>query len=324
MGVNLSGIINGEKVNFDFLVGRTLVVDSYNIIYQFLSSIRQPDGTPLMDSRGHITSHLSGLFYRTINLIERGLKLIFVFDGEPPDFKELEIKRRKKIREEAKEKWEEAIKEGKLEEAKKYAKMSSSVSEEIINESKLLLTYLGLPVIQAKSEGEAQCAKICQDGNAFATASQDFDSLLFGSPRTIRNLSISRAEYLELIELAKLNYSREQLIMIALLVGTDYNPGIKGIGPKKALELVKKYRTIENLRKNMEWNFEIDIETLYYFFLEPPIFENYKIEFSSPQTEKIKKLLCDEHDFSEERVDKFLEKLEQVKKSGKQTSLLGF
>jgi flap endonuclease-1 len=324
MSVNLSAIIEGEKIDFDFLMGKTLVVDSYNIIYQFLSSIRQADGTPLIDSKGRVTSHLSGLFYRTINLIEKGLNLIFVFDGEPPDFKKLEIERRKKIREEAKEKWKIALEEGKLEEAQKYAKMSSSVSEEIINESKLLLSYLGLPVIQAKSEGEAQCAKICKDGKAWAVASQDFDSLLFGSPRTIRNLSMSRAEYLELIELEKLNLKREELILIALLVGTDYNPGIKGIGPKKALKLVRDYKTIENLKKNIEWNFEIDMETLYYFFLEPPVYHDYKIKFSSPQAEKIKKLLCDEHNFSEERVSKFLEKLSQVHKGGKQTSLLGF
>ena len=324
MGVNLSAIIEGQKIDFDFLNGKILAIDSYNMIYQFLSSIRQADGTPLIDSKGRVTSHLSGLFYRTINLIERGLNLIFVFDGEPPDFKKLEIERRRKIREEAEEKWKTALEEGKLEEAQKYAKMSSSVSEEIINESKLLVSYLGFPVVQAKSEGEAQCAKICQDGNAFATASQDFDSLLFGSPRTLRNLSMSRAEYLELIELEKLNLKREELILIALLVGTDYNPGIRGIGPKKALKLVKEHKTIENLKKNVEWDFEIDLETLYYFFLNPPVYEDYKIEFSNPQTEKIKKLLCDEHNFSEERVSKFLDKLNQIRKGGKQTSLLGF
>ena len=324
MGVNLSSIIESQKIEFNVLVGKTLAVDSHNIIYQFLSSIRQPDGAPLMDSKGRTTSHLSGLFYRTLNLVEKGLDFIFVFDGSPPDFKKLEIEKRRKIREEAKEKWETALKEGKIEEAQKYAKMSSSMSEEIISESKLLLSYMGFPVIQAKSEGEAQCAKICQEGKAWAVASQDFDSLLFGSPRTLRNLSASKVEYLEIMELDKLNLRREELILIALLVGTDYNPGIKGIGPKKAMDLVKKYKTIENLRRNIEWDFEINMETLYHFFLEPPVYDNCKVDFSAPQSEKIKKLLCDEHDFSEERVNKALNKLEQIKKEGKQTSLLGF
>ncbi|RLJ01659.1 MAG: flap endonuclease-1 [Candidatus Aenigmatarchaeota archaeon] len=322
MGVNLSSIIEPEKVNFDFLIGKTFAIDSYNIIYQFLSSIRQQDGTPLMDEKGRVTSHLSGLFYRTINLVSKGINLIFVFDGEPPDFKKQEIERRKEIREEAKEKWEIALKEGKTEEAKKYARMSSSISEDIIEESKLLLSYLGFPVVQAKCEGEAQCAKICLDGKAFATASQDFDSLLFGSPRTLRNLSISRAESLELIELKKTGLSREQLILIGLLVGTDYNPGIKGIGPKKALELVKKTTSLKEIEKKVNWDFEISMETLYNFFLNPPVFEDYKIEFGKLEPEKIKKLLCDEHNFSEERVQKFIDKLGN--KKGKQTSLFGF
>ncbi|MCD6274409.1 MAG: flap endonuclease-1 [Candidatus Aenigmarchaeota archaeon] len=322
MGVNLSSIIEPEKVNFDFLIGKTFAVDSYNIIYQFLSSIRQQDGTPLMDEKGRVTSHLSGLFYRTINLVSKGINLIFVFDGEPPDFKKQEIERRREIREEAKEKWEIALKEGKTEEAKKYARMSSSISEDIIEESKLLLSYLGFPVVQAKCEGEAQCAKICLDGKAFATASQDFDSLLFGSPKTLRNLSISRAESLELIELKKTGLSREQLILIGLLVGTDYNPGIRGIGPKKALELVKKTTSLREIEKKVNWDFEISMETLYNFFLNPPIFENYKIESGKLEPEKIKRLLCDEHNFSEERVQKFIDKLGQ--KKGKQTSLFGF
>jgi len=275
-----------------------------------------------MDEKGRVTSHLSGLFYRTINLVSKGINLIFVFDGEPPDFKKQEIERRKEIREEAKEKWEIALKEGKTEEAKKYARMSSSISEDIIEESKLLLSYLGFPVVQAKCEGEAQCAKICLDGKAFATASQDFDSLLFGSPKTLRNLSISRAESLELIELKKTGLSREQLILIGLLVGTDYNPGIKGIGPKKALELVKKTTSLKEIEKKVNWDFEISMETLYNFFLNPPIFEDYKIEFGKLEPEKIKKLLCDEHNFSEERVQKFIDKLGN--KKGKQTSLFGF
>jgi len=321
MGVNLSAIIETQKIGFDSLIGKTLVVDSYNIIYQFLSSIRQHDGTPLMDKSGNITSHLAGLFYRTINLTEKGINLMFVFDGKPPDFKKVEVERRRNIRTEAKEKWDDALKEGNIEDAKKYARMSSSISDEIIEESKNLLTYLGFPIIQAKSEGEAQAAKICRDGKAWGIASQDFDSVLFGSPITIRNLSISKAEYLELIELNKLSLSREQLILIALLVGTDYNPGIKGIGPKKGLKLVKECKTIENLKKQVNWDFEVNMETLYDFFLNPPVFEDYKIESTKPNTNKIKELLCEKHNFTEERVQKFIDKLGQKKK---QTNLFGF
>ena len=324
MGVNLSSIIEPEKVNFDFLIGKTFAVDSYNIIYQFLSSIRQQDGTPLMDEKGRVTSHLSGLFYRTINLVSKGINLIFVFDGEPPDFKKQEIERRKEIREEAKEKWEIALKEGKTEEAKKYARMSSSISEDIIEESKLLLSYLGFPVVQAKCEGEAQCAKICLDGKAFATASQDFDSLLFGSPKTLRNLSISRAESLELIELKKTGLSREQLILIGLLVGTDYNPGVKGVGPKTALKLVKENKTLKRVLQKVKWEGEVDAEQIYKFFLNPPATNKYKLEWKAPNKEEIIEFMVEEHDFSLERVEKVIDKLHQAFTSGRQTSLAGW
>ena len=131
---------------------------------------------------------------RNINFLERGLKVVYVFDGKPPELKRGEIDSRMEARKDAKEKWEKAMEEGRLEEARKYAQRSSVVNDEMIEESKKLLAYMGIPVIQAKSEGEAQCAKICLDGKAYAAVTQDFDSLLFGSPKTIRNLSVSKAE----------------------------------------------------------------------------------------------------------------------------------
>lgn len=321
MGVNLSSIVEPKVIDFEFLSGRTVAIDSYNIIYQFLSSIRQYDGTPLLDESGEITSHLSGLFYRTINLLSKNIKMIFVFDGEPPIFKKEEIKARRKVREEAKEKWKEALKEGRTEEAQKYAKMSSTVTKEMVEESKTLLTYMGLPVIQAKSEGEAQCARICSDNKAFATVSQDFDSLLFGSPRIIRNLSVGKDRPIEIIELSQIGYERRKLILASLLIGTDYNPGIKGIGPKKAIKLVEECQTIEKLKQTITWDFEIPIEELYNFFLKPPVFDDYEIKSSSQKPDKVVELLCKKHNFSEERVVKSLEKLTNKKS---QTSLFGF
>lgn len=323
MGVNLSELAISEQINFEFLAGKTLAIDSLNMIYQFLGNIRQADGTPLMDSKGRVTSHLSGLFYRNINLMEKGLKLVYVFDGKPPEAKKGELETRKDARALAKEKWDEALREGRLEEARKYAQRSSVVTDEMIDESKRLLDAMGLPVIQAKSEGEAQCAKICIDGKTFATVSQDFDALLFGSPRTIRNLSMSRAETLEMIDLAKQKLTREQFILIGILAGTDYNPkGVAGIGPKKALALVEKLKTLEEIKKQVKWDADIEMDDLYKFFLKPPVEEKYEIRFGRPDGERIKEILCSEHDFSRERVEKGLEKLEA--KKGSQTSLLGF
>lgn len=324
MGVQLREILEAREVEIENLKGKIIAIDAYNWLYQFLSSIRQYDGTPLKDLKGRITSHLSGLFYRTANLLEVGIKPIYVFDGEKPVFKRSVIEKRKEIKEEAKEKWDEALKRGDIEEARKMAKRCAELTNEMIAESKELISAMGLPVIQAKSEGEAQCAIICKNKDADLSASQDFDSLLFGSPKMIRNLNITGKRKIgrkevkispEIIDLEdnliRLGITREQLIIIGILVGTDYNQGgVKSIGPKKALELVKKYKTVEEVFKYVDWEFEIDPIDIYEFFLNPEYNEyKDKINFKQIDQEKIKRILCDEHDFSEERVNQVLERL---------------
>ena len=194
---------------------------------------------------------------------------------------------------------------------------------------------MGLPHVQALSEGEAQCAHMCKEGQVFATASQDFDSLLFGSPRLVKNLSITgkrkmpRQEgfyyvYPELIELDKIKketgLTREQLIVIGLLVGSDFNPGIKGIGPKKALNLVKKEKTIEKVLEKVEWNTDISAEKIYDFYISPPVKE-VEIQFKQMQSDKIMKFLVDEHEFSPERIEKVIKALEKVTQNSLQSWL---
>jgi flap endonuclease-1 len=335
MGVNLKEIVEESKqtIEIENLAGKVIVFDAFNILYQFLSVIRDKDtGEPLRDSKGRITSHISGLFYRTVNFIEKGIKPVYVFDGEPPKFKKREIEERLKAKEEAYKKWEEAIETG--EKAITYAQATSILTKEMVEESKELLSYMGIPTIQAASEGEAQAAYLVQKGYAYASASQDYDSLLFGSPRLVRNLSIEGKRKLprkeiyveikpEIIELQnllnKLKITREQLIMIGLLIGTDYNEGIKGYGPKKALEAVRIYKSFENLKKHFK--FEEYIDEVYNFFLNPSVNEKIEIKFGEINEEKILKFMVDERNFSEERVRNALEKLKEGLKRGKQTSL---
>jgi len=324
MGVQLSDILESRKIELESLRGKIIAIDAFNWLYQFLSSIRQYDGTPLKDLKGRITSHLSGLFYRTANLLENGIKPVYVFDGEKPKFKKYAIEKRKEAKEIAMEKWKDALERGDLIEAKKQAQRTAELNEEMIKESKELLLAMGLPVIQAKSEGEAQCAIMCKNKDVNFSASQDFDSLLFGSPAMVRNLNITGKRIVrgreikifpEIVELEenlnRLGITREQLIIVGILVGTDYNlGGVKGIGPKKALELVKRYKTIDKVLENVEWEFDVDPKDIYEFFLNPEFNDYYgKIIFKSIDAEKIKKILCDEHDFSEKRVNQVIESL---------------
>ncbi|ALM75226.1 flap endonuclease-1 [Thermococcus barophilus] len=334
MGVQIGELVPRKEIEIENLNGRKIAIDALNAIYQFLSIIRQRDGTPLMDSKGRITSHLSGLFYRTINLMEAGIKPAYVFDGKPPEFKKKELEKRAEAREEAEEKWQEALARGDLEEAKKYAQRASTVNEQLIEDAKKLLDLMGIPWVQAPSEGEAQAAHMVSKGKVWASASQDYDSLLFGAPRLVRNLTITgrrklpgkdvyvevKPELIVLEEVLKeLKIDREKLIELAILVGTDYNPGgIKGVGPKKALEIVRYSK--DPLKKYQKMS-DVDLYAIKEFFLNPPVTDDYKLAWKMPDEEGILKFLCDEHDFSEERVKNGLERLKKAIRAGKQSTL---
>ncbi|MFZ3382620.1 MAG: flap endonuclease-1 [Candidatus Methanoperedens sp.] len=333
MGVDLGDLFERKEIEFSDLKGKVIAIDAYNTLYQFLSIIRQRDGTPLIDSHGEVTSHLSGFLYRTTNLIEEGIKPVFVFDGTPHEFKNKTIEERKKIRANAQEKWDEAKARGEDKEAFKHAQASSRIKGNMIEDAKLLLQIMGMPVIQAPSEGEAQASSIVRDGKAYAAGSQDYDALLFGAPVVVRNLAVTGKRKLagksifvevkpELIDLEKglgtLGISREQLVDIALLVGTDYNDGIKGIGPKKALKLIKKHGEIEValLELNTQITHLSEIKDL---FLNPVVTQEYEIKWKKPDPKAIMKFLCDDHDFAQVRVSKAVERLVEASDEGQQT-----
>ncbi|MCX8190659.1 MAG: flap endonuclease-1 [Candidatus Aenigmarchaeota archaeon] len=328
MGVQISSIIQKKEINLEDLSGKKIAIDAYNALFQFLSIIRDKDtGDPLKDSKGRITSHLSGLFYRTVNFLEIGIKPVYVFDGEAPVFKKITQEKREEQRRIAEEKMKIALELGKIEDVLKYAQATARLSKEIVEDSKKLIKLMGIPYVEAPSEGEMQATYLAKKGDVWACASQDYDSLLAGSPRLIRNLNLTgkrklpgrevyveiKPELIELEEVLKsLGLTREQLIIVGILVGTDYNPdGIEGIGPKKALKLVKEKKTLENVMKEIEWKFEVGAEEIYNFFLNPPVTDNYTLEWKQPNEEELIKFMVEEHNFSEERIRNGIEKIKQ-------------
>lgn len=330
MGVNLRDLIPESArrvVELSELRGETVALDAYNVLYQFLAAIRQPDGTPLMDREGRVTSHLSGLFYRTISLLEEGVKAVYVFDGKPPEMKEREIEERARRREEAEAKYRESVQLGLVAEARKYAQATARLSSDMVEESKRLLDAMGIPWVQAPSEGEAQAAYMSSRGDVYAACSQDYDSLLFGARRLVRNIAITgrrkmpgREEYVEVkpevIELSgllsSLGISREQLIAVGILLGTDYNPGgVRGYGAKTALKLLKTVGDPVKALKSIpesEWG-GVDPLRIYEYFVNPPVNREYTIRFREPSPEAVKRILVDMHDFNVNRVEKALERL---------------
>ncbi|HUV02530.1 MAG TPA: flap endonuclease-1 [Desulfobacteria bacterium] len=321
MGVNIAELVEPKEARLESLSGKIVAIDAYNTLYQFLSIIRQPDGTPLQDSSGSVTSHLSGLIYRTTNLIEKGIRPVFVFDGKPSELKAEVIRARSERRAEASRKWEEA-KVLAPEEALKYAKASSRISDTIVADAKTLLTYLGIPCVQAKTEGEAQAAYMIQRGDAELVSSQDYDCLLFGAPVMIRNLTSPRRkaqpELIAFHALAeKHGITREELVDIAILIGTDFNPGIKGIGVKKALKLIKEHHSIERLLADsaIEARAIENYELVRALFLQPEVNESYELTWGTLDEANVLEFLCEAHDFSEERVSKVLKRIAPPQKT---------
>ena len=340
MGTNLKELLLKKEVDIESLRGKVLVVDSFNILYQFLSSIRQRDGSLLMDSQGNVTSHLTGLFNRTTRLMSYGLKLAFVFDGEPPKLKYEERERRKELKVEAKKRFEKAKADEDIEAMKKYAARTSRLTKEMVEEAKLLVKAMGCPVVQAPSEGEAQAALIVNNGDAYATVSEDYDSLLYGSTRLVKNLTITgkkkqkdKLSYetispaiIELSEnLKQLGINREQLIVIAMLVGTDFNvSGIKGIGPKKAYGLVKKHKmNFDAIFDEVGWQNSFDIEWKLVFntIKKMPVNKKYELKWVESDKEKIFELLVEKHDFSKDRIEKGIKSLVKEVEKKQQTGL---
>jgi len=343
MGTKLKELIESKEIEIEELSGKILVVDSFNQLYQFLSTIRQEDGSLLKDSKGNVTSHLNGLFYRTAKLMQANIRLAFVFDGKHPELKSKEISKRAEAKKEAKKLYEEAVQKEDIEAMKKYAARTSSLTQEMIDEAKELIDALGLPVIQAPSEGEAQAAFIVKQGDAYGEVSEDFDCLLFGVTKLIRNLSISgkkkrigkvsfktiKPELIELNNVLKnLEINQDQLIVLGILVGTDFNPnGIKGIGPKTALKLVKKYKNdFDALFKEAKWgdHFDYSWKEVFNVIKNMPIKEKYSLEWKPIDREKIIRLLVKKHEFSEDRVLNAIERAEEANKKGFQRGLSEF
>ncbi len=344
MGLNFKDLVVKKEISISDLKGKVLAVDAMNMLYQFLTTIRSADGSVLTDRKGRVTSHLIGLFSRTTVLMEQGLKLVFVFDGKAPEIKQKTWEKRTAVKKEAFLKLKEAEQQGDVESMRKFAARTAVLTKEMREDAKEVIKALGLPIVQAPSEGEAQTAHMAKNGDAYASVSQDYDNLIFGCPLLVRNLSIEgrrkkagkfayqkvNPEFISLQEvLDNLGLNLDQLIVLAILVGTDYNPGgVKGIGPKTGLKLLKEHgKNFEKIFTEVEWNKHYpDLEWTKVFetIRNMPVTDDYEMEWKKVDEKKLLKLLVEEHDFSEERVRMKLDKLKEAQKGMEQKGLKNF
>lgn len=327
MGLDLKSLVVKDRTSLQAFSSKVIAIDAYNAIYQFISTIRGPDGASLSDARGRVTSHLSGLFYRNVNFLSLGIKPIYVFDGKPPSLKSTEIERRKQNKKDAIIKYERAIVSGNMEDAKKYAQQTTTMLDGMIDESKELLKMFGIPYVDAPSEGEATAAHLTQTGQADASASQDFDSVLFGSKKMVRNFTVSgrrkipnRNMYVnvepEVIELDKtlrfLGLSREELVDVGILIGTDFNPdGFARIGPKTALKLVREYSRLEDIPRIRDELEQVEYAQIRKIFLDPDVADVEEIELGKIERDEIVRYLSTERNFSRDRIVSSLDRLQK-------------
>lgn len=348
MAVDLSKLASKRGITLDELSGRIIAIDAYNVLYQFIATIRQPDGTPLMDSNGNVTSHLSGLFYRTIDLLEHGLRPVYVFDGIPSVLKQKALAARLRRREEAHSAWREAMEKGDLELAKTKAQASSTVNREIVKSAKELLSLMGVYHINAPGEGEAQASVMCKERMVDLVGSQDYDTLLLGAPLIARNLTVSgrrklpgkniyinvRPELVDLGEtLGKLQVTQEQLVWIGMMLGTDFNEGIRGIGPVNALKIARTSASladvVSTVKKRFNAEFEVEPREIVRMFEEPEVAKVSVAEVEEglrlrADERALVNFMCKEHGFSEDRISKYSAKLALLKGRQRQQGLGAF
>lgn len=335
MGVDISSLVRGQAISIGDLSGRAVAIDAFNTLYQFLTTIRQPDGTPLRDRDGRVTSHLSGLFYRSVALLDMGVKPVFVFDGRPPELKSRTIESRRQARKTAEQEWKDALGAGDMKRALTKASQSSRLDEGMVDEAKELLGLIGIPWVASPTEGEAQMAHMARKGDVWAGASQDFDAILFGTPLLVRNLTLSTRRRIssggstpvtpELIELDHvldtLSVTREQLVDLSILVGTDFNEGVRGIGPKKALKLVREHSDLETISRRSATPIPPDFEEVRRIFLHPEVDDDYELEWRPVDPEGVRKLMCDRHGFSVDRIDSTISRIRTANAARAQRSL---
>jgi flap endonuclease-1 len=309
VGLPFRDIVTAQELGWDALAGRTLAVDAYNAIYQFLATIRQADGRPFSDANGQVTSHLIGVFYRTTSLLSQGVRPVWVFDGKPPELKAGTLRARFQAKEKAEGEWREALAAGDLETARRKAAQTSHLTRPMAEEAGRLLNALGVPTVQAPSEGEAQASLMAARGQVWAAASEDYDSLLFGAPRLVRGLAAraraGKAPGAQVIDrdalLAQLGVTGDELILIGIIVGTDFNEGARGYGPKKALKIVREHLGWEATLARVGID-RAEAEVVADLFRHPEVAD---VPTPAPlplEADEVEHLLVDGHGFQEDRV----------------------
>lgn len=330
------GAIKEKEIKSYF--GRKICIDASMSLYQFLIAIRAgPDQSFLTNADGEVTSHLIGMFYRTLRMMDNGIKPCYVFDGKPPELKSGELDERRKKREENAKKLEEAKETGDQEEINKFERRGVHVTKQHNEEAKKLLRLMGIPVIEAPSEAEAQCAVLVKAGKCFGTSTEDMDALTFGTKKLLRNMNASASRKLPILEidlniiLEDWGIDMDQFIAICVLCGCDYTNKIRGIGPKKSFDLIKKYKTIEKGITTLDKKrYKVPENFLYkeatQLFVKPEVTnpDDIQLVWKKPDEEGLIQFMVNEKGFEESRIRSGIKRLHKAQGKSTQKRMESF
>eukprot|EP00831_Metopus_contortus_P004290 TRINITY_DN1157_c0_g1_i2.p2 TRINITY_DN1157_c0_g1~~TRINITY_DN1157_c0_g1_i2.p2 ORF type:complete len:389 (-),score=86.19 TRINITY_DN1157_c0_g1_i2:34-1200(-) len=332
-----------KNISLDSLTGRIIACDASTAIYQFLvSNLSMKEGfgiETLKDPKGNPTAHLIGIFNRTIQFLSHGIKPVWVFDGKPPEKKKEELHRRHLLKTGAEEEKKLAEEEGDLVEARKMAGRSVKVTPEMTADAKKMVQLMGLPIVEASSEAEAQCAVMCREGRVYATATEDMDALTFGTKILLRGFNSKKEPITEIhldTVLKEFGMTMDTFIDLCIMCGCDYTTTIDGIGPVKAFKYVASCKTMEAALEKIDSEYskstkkkkytlppDFDYVTARTLFKAPEVIDPSTIElkFGKPDEIKLKQFLIEEKGFNDLRVDSGLKKILKSQSQGTQARL---
>ncbi|RKO99748.1 hypothetical protein CXG81DRAFT_14103 [Caulochytrium protostelioides] len=334
IGDHAPGAIREHEMKDYF--GRKVAVDASMCLYQFLIAVRS-EGQNLTNEDGETTSHLMGFFYRTLRMMDNGIKPIYVFDGKPPQMKSGELAKRGARRAAAEVSLKEAQEAGEQENIDKYTRRLVRVTKEHNTEVQQLLTLMGIPFVVAPAEAEAQCAALAAAGKVYGAASEDMDTLTFGTPTLLRHMTysenrkkpINEVSYEQVLE--GLEMTKETFVDLCILLGCDYCESIRGIGPHRALALLREHQSIENILASLDPDkFTVPEDWPYAearrLFLHPDVADpaTFDFEWKKPDEEGLVQFMVNEKGFSEKRIRDGIAKLNKISTTATQGRLDGF
>ena len=288
-----------KEVDISEYYGKKIAIDISILIYQFIITIRN-SGTDLVNDKGDITSHILGLFNKTIYFLEKGIIPIYVFDGKPPILKQKLLEHRKNNKLNALNKYKNATTNlDKL----KYFKRSVIITKEQISQCKELLELMGIPYINASEEADSELASLCKNNLVYAVLTEDMDILTFGSPRIIKSLSNNQVIELNLINiLTKLNLTQEQFIELCILFGCDYCSSVCNLNPNNLFNIYSKHKKIDTTLNTIK-SLGVNTYSNYNYIAAKEYFtnefvcnrDNVLLELKQPDNDKLLNLLVNNY-----------------------------